>query len=51
MAEAKKVGNDKRGEPIYLRTPEGEKIVGFDGEPIVDDDLPAVVKSFKEWWQ
>ena len=51
MAEAKKVGNDKRGEPIYLRTPEGEKIVGSDGEPIIDDDLPAVVKSFKEWWQ
>lgn len=51
MAEAKKVGNDKRGEPIYLRTPEGEKIVGSDGEPIIDDDLPATVKAFKEWWQ
>jgi len=51
MAEAKKVGNDKRGEPIYLRTPEGEKIVDNKGEPIIDDDLPAVVEAFKEWYQ
>jgi type I restriction enzyme M protein len=51
MAAAEKMGNDKRGEPIYLRTPEGEKIVDGSGEPIIDDDLPAIVEAFKDWNQ
>lgn len=68
MAIADKVGHDRRGNTIFRRTPEGEKlivkkekeIVGILGkekyeeklkvsEPIVDDDLPHITASFKEW--
>ena len=68
MAMAEKVGHDRRGNTVFRRTPEGEKIlvkkekeiIGIVGkkqyrarrkvlEPIVDDDLPSVTSSFKEW--
>jgi type I restriction enzyme M protein len=68
MAIAEKVGHDKRGNMLFRRTPEGEKlmeekereIVGIIGkekirvrtklsEPIIDDDLPAITTSFKDW--
>jgi len=68
MAIAEKVGHDRRGNTIFKRTLEGEKliaekereIVGILGkeqykakqkmlEPIVDDDLPSITSSFKEW--
>ncbi|WP_232686497.1 restriction endonuclease subunit M [Halobacterium zhouii] len=51
MASAEKIGTDKRGEPIHLRTPEGDKIVDGGGDPIVDDDLPSVVQAFKGWYK
>lgn len=68
MAMAEKVGHDRRGNTVFKRTLEGEKvivkkerdIVGILGkepykvkrkvlEPIVDDDLPSITSSFKDW--
>lgn len=70
MAIADKIGHDRRGNTVFKRTPEGEKlivqkekeIVGIVGkkkykeklkvsEPIVEDDLPSITTSFKEWLQ
>jgi len=51
MASAEKIGTDKRGEPIHLRTPEGDKIVNSEGDLIIDDDLPSVVQEFKGWYK
>jgi hypothetical protein len=50
MTAAKVIGSDKRGEFIPLRTPEGEKILNADAEEIVNDDLPAIVERFREWY-
>jgi type I restriction enzyme M protein len=49
-AEAKVVGSDSNNDPVFLRTQEGDKILGSDGEPLLDDDLPAIIKAFKEWY-
>lgn len=50
MTAAKVIGSDKRGEFIPLRTPEGEKILNASAEEIVNDDLPAIVKAFRGWY-
>lgn len=50
-AEAEVVGSDSNNDPVFLRTQEGDKIVGADGKPLLDDDLPAIVEAFKEWYQ
>jgi len=49
MAIPEKVGHDRRGNPIYKTTPEGNTELDENGNPIIEDDLPKVVKAFKEW--
>jgi len=49
MAIPEKVGHDRRGNPIYKTTPEGEIELDKNGNPIIEDHLPAVAKAFKEW--
>lgn len=49
MAIPKTVGRDKRGNPVYLRTPEGLVILDGNGKPTTDDDLPQVVSAFEDW--
>lgn len=49
MAIPEKVGHDRRGNPIYKTTPEGEIALDDKGNPIIEDHLPAVAEAFKEW--
>lgn len=50
MAIPKTAGKDKRGNPIYCRTPEGFEILNEqNGEPYVDDELPSVAEHFRDW--
>jgi len=49
MAIPEKVGHDRRGNPIYKTTPDGEIELDENENPIIEDYLPAVAKTFKEW--
>ena len=49
MALPKTVGIDKRGNPVYHRTPEGLVILDEENNPSLDDELPEVVFAFEEW--
>jgi len=49
MAIPEKVGHDRRGNPIYKTTPNGEIGLDENGNPIIEDYLPAVAESFKKW--
>ena len=49
MAIPEKVGHDRRGNPLYKMTPEGNIILDEKGNPIIDDQLPIVAEIFKEW--
>lgn len=49
MSVPKKVGIDKRGNPVYVRTAEGFVVLDDDNKPTVDDDLPGVVSDFEQW--
>jgi len=49
MAIPEKVGHDRRGNPIFKTTPDGEIELDENGNPIVEDHLPAVAEAFKEW--
>ena len=49
MAIPKKVGIDKRGNKVFVKTPEGFVILDDNEEPTIDDDLPKVVLDFEEW--
>ena len=49
MAIPKAVGKDKRGVPIYLRTPDGSIILDNDDQPIIDDELPYMTEAFRDW--
>lgn len=49
MAIPEKVGYDRRGKYIYKTTPNGEIELDENGNPIIEDHLPAVVQAFKEW--
>lgn len=51
MALPENVGHDKRGNPVYKKTPDGDIKVDDNGDPVVDDDLPLVAKEFKQWTQ
>lgn len=42
MAVAEAVGHDRRGNPIYRRTPEGEIVYDDDNNPVIENDLPAI---------
>ncbi len=49
MTIPEKVGHDRRGNPLYKMTPEGNIILDKKGNPIIDDQLPIVAELFKEW--
>ena len=49
MAIPKKVGIDKRGNDVHVRTPEGLVVLDSKDKPIVDDDLPKVALDFEGW--
>ena len=49
MSIPKKVGIDKRGNPVHVRTPEGLVVLDENSQPSVDDDLPYVVSDFEQW--
>ncbi len=49
MAMPEMVGHDRRGNPVFIKTPSGDIKVDQDGQPIIDDDLPAVSEKFKQW--
>ena len=49
MAIPKKVGIDKRGNDVYVRTPEGLVVLDNNDKPIIDDDLPKVFSAFADW--
>lgn len=49
MAIPKTAGRDKRGNPVYYKTPEGLEILDDSMKPIVDDEIPAVAGYFKDW--
>ena len=49
MSIPRTVGRDKRGNPVYYRTPEGFEVLDENQEPTVDDELPLVAEAFEEW--
>jgi len=49
MSIPEKVGHDRRGNPIYITTPEGEIELDERGNPIIEDHLPLVAQAFKKW--
>ncbi len=49
MTIPQKVGHDRRGNPLYKMTPEGNVILDEKGNPIIDDQLSTVAELFKEW--
>lgn len=49
MAIPKTAGRDKRGNPIYYKTPEGLELLNARLEPVVDDEIPLVARYFAEW--
>ena len=49
MATPKTVGIDKRGQEVYLKTPEGFAVLDESKKPIRDDDLPRTVSAFEDW--
>jgi type I restriction enzyme M protein len=48
FASIKKIGykGDKVGTPLYKRDEMGELILGEDGQPIIDTDVPNVIEAF-----
>jgi type I restriction enzyme M protein len=49
MAIPKTAGIDKRGNPIYQRTPEGFDIEDESCQPILDDEISLVASTFSRW--
>ncbi len=49
MAIPRTAGRDKRGRPIYFRTPDGVHVLDTDLAAIVDDELPLVADEFVSW--
>lgn len=49
MAIPEKVGHDRRGNPIYKTTSEGEIELDENDKPLIDDHLSLVAEMFKEW--
>jgi type I restriction enzyme M protein len=49
MSIPRTAGRDKRGNPIYYKTPEGLEVVGEDMEPILDDEVSLVAERFERW--
>lgn len=49
MAMPEFVGQDRRGNPIYKATPDGQNILDSKGNLILNDSLPYVVAAFRQW--
>ena len=49
MAIPKTAGIDKRGNPVYLRTPEGFDLFDENLERVVDDEIRRVAPEFASW--
>ncbi len=49
MAIPRTAGRNKRGNPIYFKTPEGLEMLDENLEPELDDELPLVTSDFIEW--
>jgi len=50
MAIPERVGHDRRGNELPLRTPEGEEILDpLTQEVLIDDQLPEVAGLFEQW--
>jgi len=49
MAIPKTAGIDKRGNPVYQRTPEGLDIEDENSKPILDDEISLVAPVFSRW--
>ena len=49
MAIPERVGHDRRGNPVFSTTPEGEVKLDANSQPLIDDHLPLVAQMFKEW--
>lgn len=49
MAVCATAGYDRRGNDLWLRTPEGELIIGTDKLPMRDDDVSHVAPLFAHW--
>jgi type I restriction enzyme M protein len=49
MAMPNSVGHDRRGKPVFEKTPSGDVRINEDGQPIIDDDLPMVSEKFEKW--
>jgi len=49
MSTPKTAGINSRAKPIYLRQPDGQEMVGEDGERIRDDEIGAVAERFRDW--
>lgn len=50
MAIPKTSGIDKRGNPVYIRTPEGYEVLSGDSQqPLIDDEVALVAPRFADW--
>ena len=49
MALPEFVGHNRRGEPLYKQTPDGQNMLDDNGRFIINDSLPLVVESFNQW--
>ena len=49
MALPEFVGHNRRGEPLYKQTPDGQNMLDSNGRLIINDSLPLVVESFNQW--
>lgn len=49
MAIPRTAGRNKRGDPVFFRTPEGKRVLDDDMEPIIDDELELVAPAFRAW--
>jgi len=49
MAVAEKIGYDVRGRTVFKRDDEGNVIKDESGEPIIDTDVPEIIRKFEEF--
>jgi hypothetical protein len=45
----KTAGWDKRGNPIYYKTPQGLEVLNENLEPTLDDEVGMVAGHFADW--
>jgi len=51
MSSPRTAGIDKRGNPVFLRHPDGRQIVDEDGNKFLDDEITAIPGRFTNWWR